>query len=84
VLIFFPRMGDAKRKTHHHAQGIITASAQHTARHSLYGIDAILFQVSIRDANSGGGGGGQGGHAAPLASRLHRIPTHFLLNLHGI
>ena len=28
--------------------------------------------------------GGQGGHPAPLASRLHRIPTHFLLSLHGI
>ena len=28
--------------------------------------------------------GGQRGHPAPLASRLHRIPTHFLLNLHGI
>ena len=27
--------------------------------------------------------GGQGGRPAPLASRLHRIPTHFLLNLHG-
>jgi hypothetical protein len=28
--------------------------------------------------------GGQGGHPAPLASRLHTIPTHFLSNLHGI
>jgi hypothetical protein len=28
--------------------------------------------------------GGQGGHPAPLASRLYRIPTHFLFNLHGI
>jgi hypothetical protein len=28
--------------------------------------------------------GGQGGRPAPLASRLHKIPTHFLLNLHGI
>ena len=28
--------------------------------------------------------GGQGGRPAPLASRLHRIPTQFLLNLHGI
>ena len=28
--------------------------------------------------------GGQGGRPAPLASRLHRIPAHFLLNLHGI
>ena len=28
--------------------------------------------------------GGQGGRPAPLASRLHRIPTHLLLNLHGI
>ena len=27
---------------------------------------------------------GQGGRPAPLASRLHRIPTHFRLNLHGI
>ena len=26
----------------------------------------------------------QGGHPAPLAARLHRFPTHFLLNLHGI
>ena len=28
--------------------------------------------------------GDQGGRRAPLASRLHRIPTHFRLNLHGI
>ena len=28
--------------------------------------------------------GGQGRCPAPLASRLHRIPTHFLLNSHGI
>ena len=28
--------------------------------------------------------GGQGGRPAPLTSRLYRIPTHFLLNLHGI
>ena len=28
--------------------------------------------------------GGQGGRPAPLTSRLHWIPTHFLLNLHGI
>ena len=28
--------------------------------------------------------GGQGGHPAPLASRLHRIPIHFLLHLHGM
>jgi hypothetical protein len=28
--------------------------------------------------------GGQGGHAAPLASRFHRIPTHFPLDLHTI
>ena len=28
--------------------------------------------------------GGQGGHPPPLASRLYRIPTHFLLSLHGI
>jgi hypothetical protein len=28
--------------------------------------------------------GGQGGRPAPLASRLHTIPTHFLPNLHGI
>ena len=28
--------------------------------------------------------GGQGGHPAPLASRLYRIHTHFLLSLHGI
>ena len=27
---------------------------------------------------------GQGGRPAALASRLYRIPTHFLLNLHGI
>ena len=26
----------------------------------------------------------QGGRPAPLASQLHRIPTHFLLNSHGI
>jgi hypothetical protein len=40
----------------------------------------VIPAVLLRDANSGG----QGGHAAPLASRLHTIPTHFLLNLHGI
>jgi hypothetical protein len=28
--------------------------------------------------------GGQGGRPAPLASRLHSIPTHFPLILHGI
>ena len=28
--------------------------------------------------------GGQGGRPAPLGSRLHRIPAHSLLNLHGI
>jgi hypothetical protein len=28
--------------------------------------------------------GGQGGRPAPLASRLYRIPTRFLSNLHGI
>jgi hypothetical protein len=28
--------------------------------------------------------GGQGGRPAPLASRLHTIPTHFPLNLHTI
>ena len=28
--------------------------------------------------------GGQGGRPAPLASRWQRIPTHFLLSLHGI
>ena len=30
--------------------------------------------------------GGRGGarRPAPLASQLHRIPTHFLLNSHGI
>ena len=28
--------------------------------------------------------GGQGGRPAPLASRLHTIPTHFLLNLHRV
>jgi hypothetical protein len=27
--------------------------------------------------------GGQGGRPAPLASRLHRTPTHFPLNFHG-
>jgi poly(3-hydroxybutyrate) depolymerase len=32
-------------------------------------------------ANSGGPGGD---HPAPLASRFHRVSTHFLLNLHGI
>lgn len=31
-----------------------------------------------------GGQGGQGGHPTPLASRLDRIPTHFLLNLYEI
>ena len=28
--------------------------------------------------------GGQGGPPGPLASRLHRAPTHFPLNLRGI
>ena len=28
--------------------------------------------------------GGQGGRAAPLAWRSHRIPTHFPLSLHAI
>jgi hypothetical protein len=28
--------------------------------------------------------GGQGGRPASLDSRLYRIPTHILLNLHGI
>ena len=28
--------------------------------------------------------GGQGGRPAPSAPRLHRIPAHFLLNLHGV
>jgi hypothetical protein len=28
--------------------------------------------------------GGQGGRLAPLASRVHKIPTRFLLSLHGI
>jgi hypothetical protein len=28
--------------------------------------------------------GGKGGRAAPLASRLHRIPTRVPLSLHGI
>jgi 3-carboxy-cis,cis-muconate cycloisomerase len=28
--------------------------------------------------------GGQGGRPAPLASRFHRIPTHFPLNIHAI
>jgi hypothetical protein len=38
-------------------------------------------EVPARDANSGGQGDA---NPAPLASRLHRIPTHFMLNLHGI
>ena len=37
--------------------------------------------VEFRDANSGGPGGP---HPAPLASRLHRIPTHYLFNFHRI
>jgi hypothetical protein len=28
--------------------------------------------------------GGQGRRPAPLAFRLHSIPTHFLLNVHGV
>ena len=40
--------------------------------------------VETRDAiNSGGPGRGRPG-PRPLASQLHRIPTHFLLNLHVI
>ena len=39
------------------------------------------LKVPRMDANSGG----PGGRPAPfMASRLHRIPTHSLLNLHGI
>ena len=34
-----------------------------------------------RDADPGRG---QGGRPAPFASRLHRIPTRFQLNLHGV
>ena len=34
-----------------------------------------------RGANSGGD---QGRRLAPWARRFHRIPTHFLLNVHGI
>jgi hypothetical protein len=30
------------------------------------------------------GRGDRGGRSAPLASRFHRIPTHFPLHLHGI
>ena len=49
-------------------------------------------KADCRNGGRGGGGrgaglitqGGQGGHPAPLASRLYRIPTHFLLSLHGI
>jgi hypothetical protein len=36
--------------------------------------------VVTRDVTSGG----QRGHPAPLASRLHMIPTHFLLHLYRI
>jgi hypothetical protein len=36
--------------------------------------------VLVRDANPGG----PGGPPSHLASRLHSIPTHFLLNFHGI
>ena len=38
-------------------------------------------RVCTRDAKSGRGGGGR---PAPLASRSHRIPTRFPLNLHAI
>ena len=38
------------------------------------------FAVASGAANSGG----PGGRPAPLASRLHRIPNHVLLNLHEI
>jgi hypothetical protein len=43
--------------------------------------------VRARDANSGGEGPASlslPGGPAPLASRLHRIPTHFRLDLHWI
>jgi hypothetical protein len=40
--------------------------------------------VAIRAANSGGCTGGGGGCRPPLAPRLHRIPTHFPLNLYGV
>ena len=49
-----------------------TASLRNDCPHDQYTPPGMLTQ------------GGQGGHAAPLASRLHRISTHFLLNLHGI
>jgi hypothetical protein len=45
-------------------------------------IRATERTAACRDANSGGGGG-QGERPAPLASRLHRIRTHFSLHLHG-
>ena len=49
--------------------------------------DPPAFAARLQQAESGSGmptQGCQGGRAAPLASRLHRIPTHFSLNLYGI
>jgi hypothetical protein len=55
----------------------------------LPGIDADTWRrqtrstrtpVRGRDVNAGG----QGGRPAPSASRLHRIPTHLLLDSYGI
>ena len=51
--------------------------------------DELWHGVMVKDAEGNEHGtrmltqGGQGGRPAPLALQFHRIPTHFLLNLHG-
>ena len=52
------------------------------------GVDDELPPVQLRYDDACQPGmltqGGQGGRPAPLALRLHRIPTHLRLNWHGI
>ena len=58
--------------------------------HASVGLNVQLFSalvgVSLSDQSQAGmlTQEAHGGRPAPLASRLHRIPTQFLLNLHGI
>ena len=45
----------------------------------------VLDRGSVAEAGTRGASSrGQGSRPAPLASRLHRTPTHFLLKLHRI
>jgi hypothetical protein len=62
------------------------AAAEFSRRAFLFGqLSGILDPLEYHEHYAGMlTQGGQGGRPAPLASRLHRIPTHSLLNLHGI